>query len=74
LFKSQNLHEDTIRSWINEGALKAFKSGNAYYVYGAVLKQFLKYRRNHNRRKETELKLANTLKEVLYSQKGSRVF
>ncbi len=41
LFKSKKLHEQTIRSWIKSGRLKAIIHGKTIYIYGATLKQFL---------------------------------
>lgn len=45
LFKADQLHIQTIRDWINSGALNYFKDGNKYLIYGAVLKEFL-FKRN----------------------------
>jgi len=50
LYADQKLHKDTLLIWINTGELPAFKHGNLYYVYGAVLKDFLKKRRDQNKR------------------------
>lgn len=44
LFKEQNLHDKTVRSWIRSGDLEVIDDGNKLLVYGAILKQFLKNR------------------------------
>ena len=43
-FQDKKLHPQTIRGWIREHNLPSFTDGKAVYVYGAVLKQFLKER------------------------------
>lgn len=48
LFKSDQLHIQTIRAWINNGELSHFKDGNKYLIYGAVLKEFL-FERNKSK-------------------------
>lgn len=42
LFIEVKLHDKTIREWIKSGKLKAFQHEGEWYVYGGVLKLFLK--------------------------------
>lgn len=53
LFKQKKLHEQTVRGWINNDGLEAFRHGRIVYVYGAVLKQFL-LKRNAARKQPME--------------------
>ncbi len=53
LYQDLKLHEHTIREWINLGELEAFQSGKKLYVYGGVLKKYLKDKRNRKRRSLT---------------------
>ena len=50
LYKEQNLHDKTVRSWIRTGNLDAIIDGNKLLIYGAVLKKFLKNRNSGHRR------------------------
>lgn len=50
LYKAEKLHQQTVRGWINEGKLKATLHGKTLYIYGAVLKEFLKSKRIKNKR------------------------
>ena len=50
LFKDQNLHDKTVRSWIRTGDLEIIDDGNKLLVYGAILKQFLKNRGKNRQR------------------------
>jgi hypothetical protein len=42
LYRDVKLSQQTIRGWINDGKLEAMLVGKTFYVYGAVLKQYLK--------------------------------
>jgi hypothetical protein len=42
LYIDVKLSHQTVRGWISDGKLEARLIGKTYYVYGAVLKQFLK--------------------------------
>lgn len=50
LYKAENLHEQTVRGWVNDGKLKATLHGKTLYVYGAVLKEFFKVKSRKNKR------------------------
>lgn len=52
-FKNECLHEKTIRKWIRNSTLEAFKSDGIIYINGGVLKTFLHQRYCKNRRKLT---------------------
>lgn len=49
VFRDKKLHEQTIRSWIKKGDLTAFCHGKTIYIYGAILKSFLKERSSKGR-------------------------
>jgi predicted metal-binding protein len=49
LFKAFKLHAQTIRKWIKSEALEAFEFEGEFYIYGEVLKAFLKGRVNKNK-------------------------
>lgn len=51
LYRDKKLHDKTIRGWINNGKLEAFKDGNTILVYGATLKLF--FTKNNNKHKRT---------------------
>lgn len=40
-YEDRNLHKQTVRKWIKKEGLKAFEYGGVFYIYGAVLKDFL---------------------------------
>ena len=42
LFIEVKLHDKTMREWIKSGKLKAFQHEGEWYIYGGVLKLFLK--------------------------------
>ncbi|PIR39548.1 MAG: hypothetical protein COV35_03295 [Alphaproteobacteria bacterium CG11_big_fil_rev_8_21_14_0_20_39_49] len=52
-FKNEKLHEKTIRTWIRNGSLEAFKSDGIIYINGGVLKTFLNKRYRKNKRRLT---------------------
>jgi len=49
IYKDQKLHAQTVRDWIKEGKLKAFFHEGDFYIYGAVLKEFLTRRNQQNK-------------------------
>lgn len=49
LFKTFKLHAQTIRKWIKSEALEAFELEGEFYIYGEVLKAFLKGRVQSNK-------------------------
>jgi hypothetical protein len=53
IYKIQDLHPQTIRKWINQQGLKAFLHERDFYIYGAVLKEFLTSRNQKNKAKRS---------------------
>lgn len=51
IHKLLGYHGQTIRGWIKEDGLEAFELEGEFYIYGAVLKAFLKARMRTNKRK-----------------------
>lgn len=51
LFNDYQLHPQTIRKWIKDKKLEAFEYEGEFYVYGGVLKLFLKERNEGNKKK-----------------------
>lgn len=54
VYKDQGLHPQTIRKWIKQQGLKAFLHERDFYIYGAVLKEFLT-NRNQKHKEEGSL-------------------
>lgn len=48
------IHIQTIRKWIKNGGLEAFQHERDYYIYGAVLKDYLKAKNTKNKIKLTD--------------------
>ena len=48
------VHIQTIRKWIAKGGLEAFQHEGDYYIYGAVLKDYLKTKNTKNKVKLTD--------------------
>ena len=48
------VHIQTLRKWIKEGELEAFQHEGDYYIYGAVLKDYLKAKNTSNKIKLTD--------------------
>ncbi len=49
IFIEKKLHPQTIRKWIKECGLEAFEHKGDFYIYGAILKEFLKQYNNRNK-------------------------
>jgi hypothetical protein len=45
-----NLHKQTIRTWIKQGKLQAMMHEGDYYIYGAIWKNHIKQNNNGNKR------------------------
>ena len=43
IFKEKKLHAQTIRKWIKEYGLEAFEHKGDFYIYGAILKEYLNF-------------------------------
>ncbi len=50
LFKEVKLHDKTVREWIKSGKLKAFQHEGEWYVYGGILKSFLKIKNEQSKK------------------------
>ena len=50
IYKHEKLSPYTVRSWVNSGKLEAMLIGKTLYVYGAVLKLFLKSKSEKQRK------------------------
>jgi len=54
IFIKKKLHPQTIRKWIKECGLEAFEHKGDFYIYGAILKEFLKTYNNKNKKTLTD--------------------
>ena len=54
IFIEKKLHPQTIRKWIKECGLEAFEHKGDFYIYGAILKEFLKTYNNKNNKTLTD--------------------
>jgi hypothetical protein len=75
IFIEKKLHPQTIRKWIKECGLEAFEYKGDFYIYGAILKEFLKQYNNKNKQslqdnefKCQKCKQIGTLKDNLITE------
>jgi hypothetical protein len=47
---ADNIHQQTIRTWIKAGKLQAMMHKGEYYIYGAIWKNYIKENNNGNKR------------------------